>query len=151
MGIRWNEEVTKQFGESGKAITNVDDLVIGQTYFSNYNQEEFILLELITDAEHWKRWCKIVEIPNDIERDDTKPAWFVAKKPDGEIVMQSLCDRNIGASYNPWMIFVSKEALEEYNKVQEISFEYTYLDALLDASSDFYDDAEDYDFVENEE
>lgn len=86
-----------------KAITDPNDLVIGGTYYLNLEHKviPIKLLELYTHKEHYNsigletndestdyRWAKVEYI------NDSNGNPFI-----------SLFDSNVGACYNPWMMF----------------------------------------------
>ena len=50
-----------------------------------------------------------------------KPAWFLADNGFGS-GHESLADNNIGASYNPWLIFKDEETMEEYKSKIRIKY-----------------------------
>lgn len=88
------------------AVTSIEDIKVGQTYYSN-NGQTFTVLEVIDDAEHDRRvhngkyggregsyWARTTE----------DSAMFVG--------WASLADRNVEQSYNPWLLFESKEMAE---------------------------------------
>lgn len=76
-----------------KAVKSVDEIVIGKTYYSNIGPHEFTVLSLENDADYHKS-VGLVGGYDQIEWIHYGGFWPI-----------SLRDRNIGAHYNPWMIF----------------------------------------------
>lgn len=105
--ITYSQEVVDEYRK--KAITDVNDLVVGNTYYSNFFGE-FVLLGILTHREH----CEAVHMaPYGPEDTLDKPAWFLVDNGFG-VGHESLNDNNIGASYNPWLIFEDEKTMEEY-------------------------------------
>jgi hypothetical protein len=114
MAMIYDEEVFKAF--RAKAVTSVEDLKIGHTYYQNISAMvdgerrpvKFTLGRIITGEEYF-----VLEgLPP-----ERAPAHsvillsenFPAAVNDAEEITLSCEDNNIGASYNPWLIF-EKEA-----------------------------------------
>ena len=89
------------------AITDAKDLEIGKTYYGNWIGAKTLKYVLTYRGLDGFRGTNYYA---DQETDDLR--WMVFT--DGEYV--SLWDHNIGASYNPWMIFDSEEVAERCRK-----------------------------------
>lgn len=99
-----------------KAIQKVEDLKIGETYYSVLDPEEFVLMELVTTKEMYRRLRINAYV---FDNKPNKLRWMRVKLINGTSERDadeyvSLEDRNIGSSYNPWLIFDNKEVAEEY-------------------------------------
>lgn len=102
-----NYDVEKTKLARNLAVTKLDDLVVGNIYWTNsYPTDEPLLLVALMDQEE-----KVRRGNYDVEEDDIKRAKKMGKewavftyRRDREIVF-SLHDKNVLASYNPWMIF----------------------------------------------
>lgn len=135
----YDQEAFEKYRE--KAITNKDDLVVGETYYSR--DGEFVLLELVTHTEHYRRQgLDPVSSP-----DSNEIRWMYVKRVDPKtreerISSQSLRDNNIGASYNPWLIFKDKKDFEAYEREVKISY---------DLSDDFWDLEPEWDYYPEED
>lgn len=126
MALIYNEALFQEF--RAKAITKVEDLVIGETYCGNC-ERPFILKEIISDKELWTRRSRLDLISN--KSDD--PAWIIGD--DGFMI--SLHDHNIGASYNPWLIFSDKEISDQCREELTVDFQ----------ADSWYDDYFDREYV----
>ena len=100
MACVYDKNVFEKF--KSLSVKEVDDLVIGETYYTNSYPESFTLLALETRKQNDKRHGF-----NDRTYDEDEIAWAVYGR--GEWDTMSLRDSNIGASYNPWMIFAREE------------------------------------------
>jgi hypothetical protein len=86
-----------------RAITTREELVVGATY---YNQGgAFTLTRLLTNRQSHAMSGLECE-----GSDADEVAWF---STDGTRT-ESLHDNNIGASYNPWLIFSDQATADEY-------------------------------------
>jgi len=95
--MQYDEELFQEF--RAKAITNIAELEVGETYYSNSHPREFKVLGLLTEQQlHKKKKWK-----NRKADDNTVLKWIVTGR--GAYDHYSLRDRNIGASYNPWLVF----------------------------------------------
>ncbi len=113
--IQYNESIVRKYREL--AITDLVDFVPGNVYYSNHFGG-FELVGLQTRREHYK-WVGL-DVYGSAEEMD-KPSWFL-HKPLGsgekytDVCCVSLCDNNIGDSYNPWLIFNDEETMERYKE-----------------------------------
>lgn len=118
-----------------KAITTVEKLTSyphRHVFYSNNGSDAFTLVRLLTNAEHWKA--------------DNFPYTYDGDAPDEIAWMEidsfsrfaprshSLKDCNIGASYNPWLVFDNKEDRDAYEAELEITY-----------TRDHWDDWDDWD------
>jgi hypothetical protein len=111
MALNYDEELFQSF--RAKAITSLDQLEIGKTYYSNTYPRSFTLKEFFKD---------------DLD------TWLVTE--DGG--KSSSSDRNIGTSYNPWLIFENEEDANACREQLVITHE-------RDAWDDYWDDMDLYD------
>jgi len=138
--IQYREDVVKFFREAGYALSKIEEIEIGTTYFSNsftVGSQGFEIVRLLTDKEHWSVWNKSRGMSEDsmfTKSDEVE--WFEIRDEDGSPAWHSLTDCNVGASYNPWLIFRTKEALEAYEKLQVITYSRDELDDWLDYEYD---------------
>lgn len=120
------------------AITNVEELIVGNHYFG-YGGKEFTIVEIITYNESYARQGLVYEHKNGNEL-----AYIVADDPH-HFNAGYLKDNNIGASYNPWLIFKDRETAKEYYDGLEIDYDRSDDDFFY---SDFDWESEDYDDFE---
>lgn len=84
------------------AVTDIDDLIVGNTYYSNSYPEKFVLRGLMTNAEAYAR--KGIKWSYPSSADDIE--WFETET--GRT--HSLRDRGVTPNpYNPWLIFRTEE------------------------------------------
>lgn len=88
------------------AVTNVNDLEVGKTYWSN-GTDEFTVEKLLTDKEQRIEWLKLTEFDIGIDDSDDIDIRWIGTTNGRWLSTQ---DNNIGESYNPWLIF-DNEAL----------------------------------------
>lgn len=113
MALSYNVDVFEKF--KALAIQHPGQLVPGKTYFGNGYPVEFVVTRLLTDAEH-----ELVFFGKQMseDADNVELAWFGYNTEslviDGKLMESfgSMKDRNVGASYNPWLIFTDKETAE---------------------------------------
>lgn len=104
MAVFYNQQIFEEF--LAKAIQSPEEFVVGETYYSNTFPEKFIFLGLLTNKESYRHeglpWTD-EETANDI-------GWYVYQEHTHQARrIGSLMDRNIGAHYNPWLIFANEE------------------------------------------
>ena len=104
--IQYDQDYVNVWRE--KAITEINQLEIGKTYYSNTEPKKFTVVEIISTREHYRR-CNIESWKT--KHDDLKR--IVSRDPDRTF---SMSDRNIGASYNPWLVFDNEEDRDEYDR-----------------------------------
>lgn len=117
--LNYDKEMFEVFREL--AITDYNDLVVGQTYYTNTYPEKFVLKDLLTYNQSSMRnghsKC--------IWSDPFKIGWILTE--DG--TTHSLNDKNIGASYNPWLVFDNECLAILCRKLLKVDFvedEYDY-------------------------
>lgn len=95
--MKYDKNLVEKF--RALAVADAKDLVIGETYWMNDigMLKSVVITELLTEREHNFRRGFACEA----ERNGEKYTWFV----DENGRTYSCRDRNIGVSYNPWMIF----------------------------------------------
>ena len=93
------------------AVANVEEIDIGKTYWSNYNtlRDGFLVLGFASN-EDMSKWG-VLSIPRYGE--ERKNARAIVVENNGKRSVLFLNDYNIGAHYNPWFIFSTKEACDE--------------------------------------
>lgn len=100
--MQYDNEMFKAFRDL--AITDASALEVGKTYYRN-DGDAFTIKELLTDRAHNVWWKDRVQVDIGIDTaDDTAPAWVVTTDDSAF----SLHDSNVGASYNPWLIFANE-------------------------------------------
>lgn len=143
--IQYRRDVVNFFQDAGFAISEVSELKPGRTYFSNSftaGTDRFELVRILTDREHWAVWNKSLgNSEESIFPKSDELAWIEVRSQDGTISWLSLSDCNIGASYNPWMIFHTEDHLEAYKKLQTITYD-------RDSMDDWFDYDYDYDYAD---
>lgn len=119
--IKWNNEITEEYRNNGKSITNPCEIVPGMTIWLSHGSRSAAVVGVFGNSVDW---CGGPETPDITSK---KWIWFT----DGSC--QSLHDNNIGASYNPWMIFRTEKDMLEYNekvfpstKNNRYDYEYVY-------------------------
>lgn len=99
-----------------KAITSAEQLVPGETYWSSFYKDSFTFIKLLTTRESYAL--------DDLTSSDESIHWMLTlyafkQEPSSE----SLRDNNIGASYNPWLIFKNEQDMLDY--LDEIKIRYS--------------------------
>lgn len=96
MTMMYDQSIVNEYRT--KAITSLDQLQIGKTYYGNYEGEVTLLGFDNSD-----------NVSTKLLFNDDKYTYAH--------------DSNIGASYNPWLLFDNKETCEEYKKKLTITYE----------------------------
>jgi len=116
------------------SIQTINQLEIGKQYWTNHLPKTFFVNELITWAEKNRREGKEpFDLGNDLE-------WIVYSRDDNREDYISIHDRNIGAHYNPWLIFDSEETAKNCRDELNPTVAYANANYFVDDYSDFYDD-----------
>lgn len=100
------------------AITDQSDLKVGRVYYSNCYPYKFCVIGKLTNAQAGADWKANV---NDI-------GWIdIVFDHQGELRTgrRSLNDWNVGASYNPWLIFEDEEAAKAYKELTDSRVTYS--------------------------
>lgn len=129
MSIQYNQEVFNYF--RSLAITDVEKLEVGKTYYSNCSPAKFTIKELIS----WKELDQRRGI--DSSKDSDELEWIVYGESGFDHI--SLQDTNVGASYNPWLIFETEELRDEC--VSRLKISYSSYDDDYDDYDDYTEDA----------
>lgn len=124
--ITYNEAYVQSFRDNF-AVT--DTLIVGETYYSNSYPSEFTVKRLLTNGEKYKSIGLVYD-----RGDVNELGWFETET--GSIF--SLRDNNIGASYNPWLIFKSASLRDQYQAGLVVGYEKEYDWTEYDAY-DLYD------------
>jgi hypothetical protein len=115
--MQYNESIFQKY--RALAITEQKDLVIGRTYYTNSWIKQFTL----------RGFTEVGGTP-----------WFLHSENIGDEEQQnSLHDKNIGASYNPWLVFADEatrdacvaELIITYDQLSSRWFEYIYSNPFL--------------------
>lgn len=115
MSLIYDRDIFAKF--HALAITDVANVKVGETYYTNHYPYEFTVHEIISNIEHCKRWER-----EQMEHHTNEPCWMVTNESD-EHGIASLNDLNIGESYNPWLMFTDKETAEQCRKELQIGYE----------------------------
>lgn len=131
--LSYDENIAKKWRE--KAVTKAEDLVIGGIYYLNETPESqddsYKLLgftcENRNDAELFTSPEKALDSALAEAFYFQTPIVFMAfeaTSPSGGkfVVYRSLKDTNVGASYNPWFLFESKDDMLACYKELEIEY-----------------------------
>lgn len=100
MACVYDETIFAKF--KSMSIQSVDALVIGETYYTNSYPGKFTFRSLETGSQNSKRHGFTDRVHNGDEI-----GWAVYGP--GKWDTMSLRDANVGASYNPWLIFSREE------------------------------------------
>lgn len=146
MALSFNVDVFAKF--KALAISKPEQIEIGTTYYSNGHPAMFTVVRILTEAEY----DAVVGITSRTSTDPT-PRWIEYQsynsfdgKPYPSYI--SLLDRNIGASYNPWLIFaqpwdradcVRELIVSHYTSKQDREFE-KLLDQAFEEMNDYPDE-----------
>ena len=123
MTMNYNWDIFNKYHEL--AVTKQEDLVIGQTYYTNTYPEQITIQ-------------KIYENDISIRADGIDEA--------GKETHVYLHDFNVGASYNPWMLFADKQIAKQCEEELRVPFVHDPLDDIFDRDYfDYDDDYFDYD------
>jgi hypothetical protein len=117
-----NPEIYEQV--KARAIKSPDELVPGETYWTNSYPRKFVFVRLLTEQEYDKQAGRRIKYPVCAEDGPaheywTKMEWAEVKHVyEGQIEERlyvfSLQDRNMveGVNYNPWHVFKTQEDVE---------------------------------------
>jgi hypothetical protein len=146
MALSYNVEVLEKF--KALAIQHPGQLVPGKTFYSNGYPAEFTVTRLLTEAEHDVAFG-LSESSRVRSADTIELRWFGymvdgfnGEKHESYV---SMWDRNIGQSYNPWLIFADKETLEACNKELIVTHYTSEKDKRWEEMNDSYMDTYPYD------
>lgn len=95
--MKYDRKIYKKWREH--AITKFEDIQIGKEYFTNTDPESFVITDIVTTSKVW---------PAISDDDGEEPRWVVYQTRGGDGFF-SLFDYNVGASYNPWLIFDNED------------------------------------------
>lgn len=111
----YDEELFEKF--RALAVTGPLQLVPGKTYYSNayHFLPEFTVVRLVTQAEHERLMGR------EVRGNDSKLAWVVCEGTSEHV---SLADRNFYGSYNPWLVFESKELRDACKAMLKIEYDH---------------------------
>jgi hypothetical protein len=103
MSIIYDNKIFKTF--RNLAITNISDLRVGRSYYSNYYDDFFLINSIIYEEKNSYKVEIIIKDKND---------HFYSR------------DFNIGGSYNPWLVFDNKNVCYLCKCNLKITFERDY-------------------------
>lgn len=85
-----------------------------------------VILDLLTDAglDEYYDNGNIVIYDNMGERDDEEIRWIIYETVDGTRSHMSVRDHNIGAHYNPWLLFENPEDATAYYEQINVEFDH---------------------------
>ena len=133
MSLIYNEETFQKY--RALAITRIDDIKIGQTYWTN-SRGMIVVVSLLTNREAYAanglKWTG---------EDADEVAW-IKYDGDGFNRVMALSDDNIGTSYNPWLIFESADVAKACMSELHIGFvcdDFDYFDEYYDSYDSDYD------------
>lgn len=136
MTLIYNTDIFQKF--KAMSIQSVDELVVGETVYSNFDPEKPMpVLKIMTDFENRMRGGFVDDTSNNED-----PRW-VATGP-GEWDRFSLHDYNVLASYNPWLLFKTQALARQCAEELEVIFE-------REAWDDGYDYYRNYDDRDEDE
>lgn len=116
--MEYDEEYVQRYRQ--KAITDLANFHVGKTYFSN-GFGKFTVRKFLTNRQNFEniggKW-------EDSDEHGDRIGWFEVEgeKVRKTRVAHSLLDNNIGAAYNPWLIFEDEKTMEEYKSGLEITY-----------------------------
>jgi hypothetical protein len=124
----YNTEIFNSF--KAKSIQNASEFEKGKTYFSNSHPGNFVFYKLLTTDEVYRN---IGSECDSAEKHSVN--WILTTN--GQHL--SLRDLNIGACYNPWLVFTDEETRDQCEKELVVTFERDLED--MDSISDYdYED-----------
>tara|TARA_Y100001951_G_C11281519_1_gene265700 strand:+ start:1076 stop:1405 length:330 start_codon:yes stop_codon:yes gene_type:complete len=106
--LKYDKEIFAAF--KALSIKSVDQIKLGKTYYGNHIRE-FKALGILTEKGYYKSLHRVV-----IDADDTNP--FCIITDDNSVFLR---DNNIGASYNPWLIFENKALAKACKEMLKVS------------------------------
>ncbi|QEP29811.1 hypothetical protein HYP99_gp013 [Sinorhizobium phage ort11] len=108
--VIYDQEIFKKF--KALSIQHVSELKVGDTIYSNLTPTMGVIAKLQTHAEHYA--------DEGLETSDTNPEirWVIFEDGSAE----SLNDRNVTNSYNPWMFFKDKETMLKCREELKVGF-----------------------------
>jgi hypothetical protein len=137
MALEYDREIFAEF--RAKAVTDIDGFVVGKTYYCNSYPSEFVFKRLLQKKESYARHGLVNE----------ECELFSFLTEDGSDF--SLTDRNIGASYNPWLIFDNPAVAQECRDKLVIKMVKDEWDDLMDDLMDYGPENEYEDCLEDDE
>lgn len=116
MSLKYDQDIFDKY--KSLAINNSDQLIVGQTYYSNHFRNGFTLKEIISGKEKWQRYLNNKThgdkeyIQKLIQEESHDPRWII----DIDDNEYHLHDMNIdGGGYNPWLVFEDIKTRDECN------------------------------------
>lgn len=127
--LSYDMEIFSKF--KALSVQSVGDLEVGVTYYTN-GRGSFTIAKLLTNSEEYTNEG-LVWVGDDAD----KINWVLPV--DGYSF--SLSDRNVGASYSPWLIFKDEAVACQCEKELDIRYMYDpELDAWDDYATEWLDD-----------
>ncbi|MDR3572230.1 MAG: hypothetical protein P4L50_00075 [Anaerolineaceae bacterium] len=121
----YDEKIFRHF--RALAVTNVEDLKPGEIYYTNGHPDKFVVDKVISEEEHDKL-CEY-QMPSK----SAELTWIIPIGYNDYMDTISLHDFNIGASYNPWLVFKDEKTALDCReqlkvKIQGDKYDYDYPD-----------------------
>ncbi len=114
MALIYNHEWHNRLREI--AVTDIDDLIVGETYYSNTHPDSFVLTGLLTNKEAYSK----SGLDWDNERIADEIGWFETETGQH----YSLSDHGVTEQpYNPWMIFKTAEERDACKALLKVEFD----------------------------
>ncbi len=105
MALQYDDNLMSAWRD--KAITDLSKIVIGQTYHTNLHADPIEIKEILTTREMYIRTGLTTQY---VSEPALEAAVFrVGDKIDSVMHYIHPADYNIGARYNPWMLFEKEE------------------------------------------
>lgn len=95
------------------AIKSVDQIEVGKTYYSNAYPESFTVTAILSKNDYYR----LRDMSNHVKDEDIPNRWLEYDNSWGGKSYLSVRDRNIGASYNPWLIFDNENLAKAANEM----------------------------------
>ena len=145
--MQYSQEIYRYWRD--RAITSADEIQVGKEYWSNSDPRHFRVLRKLTYRAYnimiqMEQYLKTGEWNKDQLEflDNSRPAWLLVEllqeneRPYNQKTTVSLRDRNVGASYNPWLIFPSQELAKACS--QELQVTFSTVDSYWEDFNDLY-------------
>lgn len=123
MSMRYDEKYVNEW--RAKAITKAEDFIQGEKYYAE--SSEFIFVELVSEYDAYVQEQDLndpdtINWLNRIKPSKEELSWFKGDY-NGALRIGSLHDNNIGASYNPWLMFDNRDDRDKYYAGLEIEWD----------------------------
>ncbi len=120
MTVLYDKEMFKKF--HALAVTKVEDLEIGKTYYSNTYPEEFVLKRIMTKEDVYI--ASGLDTNKLSQSDRENLTWILTETQESDFYKDSLIDKNFfhdgTRGYNPWLIFDNKAIMEACREMLDV-------------------------------